>query len=115
MGQQPGNDRRGTSAVRFDETFKRHALALIEDQGRSVSEVARELGVSTFSLNAWKKLYGRPTGVAAAAPTTAAELVAENARLRADNARLREREVVLKKTLGILSEPPSSGTGALRR
>jgi transposase len=103
-------DNRGTPSARFDEVFKRHAVALIEEGGRKVTEVARELGVSTFSLNTWKNKYGRATGVAPAAPASAAELAAENARLRAENARLRQREEVLKKTLGILSEVPPSGT-----
>ena len=114
MSQQPMQDKRGTPSARFDEVFKRHAVALIEQEGRKVTEVARELGVSTFSLNTWKKVYGQATGVGSAAPATAAELAAENARLRADTARLRQREEVLKKTLGILSEVPPSGTTGSR-
>src|SRR3954462_6188623 len=99
MSQQLGKDRRGKASARYDEAFKRHAVALIEEQGRGVTEMSRELGVSTFSLHAWKRAYGRPTGVAAAAPTTVVELAAENERLRVENARLRQREEVLKKTL----------------
>jgi transposase len=114
MSQLPHNGGVG-SGRRFDDVFKRHAVALMEDQGRKVTEVARELGVSTFSLHAWKREYGRPRGVGAAAPTTMAELQAENERLRTDNERLRQREEVLKKTLGILSEPlPNASRGSRR-
>jgi hypothetical protein len=39
----------------------------------------------------------------------------EISRLRAEVLRMRERETVLKKTLGILSETPESGMPRLKR
>jgi transposase len=39
-------------ARRFDAEFKQNALALVQS-GRSISEVARELGCSTWSLGRW--------------------------------------------------------------
>ena len=49
------------------------------------------------------------------APQTLEDAVQENARLRAELIRMRERESVLKKSLGILSETPESGMPRLKR
>jgi hypothetical protein len=43
------------------------------------------------------------------------EVEAENLRLRLELRRMREREDVLKKSLGILSETPTSGLPKLKR
>ena len=48
---------------RYDEQFKRDALALLEG-GRGTTQLARELGVSQWNLRDWKLLFG--TGGAAA-------------------------------------------------
>jgi transposase len=39
---------------KYDEEFKREAVRKVLD-GQSVASVARELGVSTAQLHAWKK------------------------------------------------------------
>ena len=41
-------------ARRYDREFKQNAVALVQS-GRSVTEVARDLGVSHWSLNRWVK------------------------------------------------------------
>jgi len=46
---------------------------------------------------------------------SAQEWEAENTRLRRENDYLRQQRDILKKTLGILSEPPSSGSNGLTR
>src|SRR5215204_2457943 len=46
----------GSKGRRFDEEFRREAVALLE-RGRSATQLARELGVSTWSLCQWKKRY----------------------------------------------------------
>ena len=51
----------------------------------------------------------------ATAPSDVAELQEENRALKAEVERLRQREEILKKTLGILSEPGTSGSNASRR
>ena len=96
----------------FDEAFKRRAVALIES-GRAVAQLSRELEVSPFSLYEWKRKYGQT--VTAPVPSDVAELQEENRALKAEVERLRQREEILKKTLGILSEPGTSGSNASRR
>ena len=113
-------ERNGSGAQaprRYDETFKRHAVELTLLAGRKVRDVAEELGVKEWALYRWRQLYGpRPGGaVMATAPRTPAEAEEEIRRLRADNVRLREREIVLKKSLGILSEAPESGMPRSKR
>lgn len=98
----------------FDEAFKRRAVALIES-GRPVAQLSRELEVSPFSLYEWKRKFGQPVKAATPAPSDIAELQEENRSLKAEVERLRQREEILKKTLGILSEPGTSGSNASRR
>lgn len=102
---------------RFDETYKRHAVELTLRGDRTVKAVAGELGISPDRLYTWRGLYApAPTGLA---PTrsdrTLEQLEEDNRRLRAEVVRLRERESVLKKSLGILSETPESGMPGSRR
>jgi transposase len=98
----------------FTEAFKRQAVELMES-GRAVAQLARELEVSAFSLYEWKRKYGRPVDAAAVAPGNLGALQDENLALKAEVLRLRQREEILKKTLGILSEPSSNAASALRR
>jgi transposase len=98
----------------FDEAFKRHAVALIEG-GRAVAQLSRELEVSPFSLYEWKRKYGQGVKTAASAPADVGALQEENRSLKAEVERLRQREEILKKTLGILSEPGGNGSTASRR
>jgi hypothetical protein len=48
------------------------------------------------------------------APRSPEELEAEIAQLRRDNESLRQQRDILKKTLGILSEPPNNATSGLK-
>jgi transposase len=102
---------------RFDETFKRHAVELSLRTERTVKAVAEELGISPDRLYAWRLLYApKPSGLEQVKPDRTLEQVEEdNRRLRAEVLRLREREIVLKKSLGILSETPESGMPGSRR
>lgn len=102
---------------RFDETYKRHAVELSLRTDRTVKAVAEELGISPDRLYVWRQLYApKPSGLEQARPDRTLDQVEEdNRRLRAEVLRLREREVVLKKSLGILSETPESGMPGSRR
>jgi transposase-like protein len=99
----------------YDETFKRHAVDLTVQGQRRVTEIARELGVARSMVYAWRRKYApRPAG-SGERPRTLEEAEAENARLRAEIVRLQERELVLKKSLGILSETPERGLPGSKR
>jgi len=96
----------------FDEEYKREALRLWRESGRSAAKMAAELGIRPELLYKWARVK-RTTGSVPAASRRPArsvdELEAEVERLRAENAKLLEQREVLKKSLGILSEPPPRG------
>jgi transposase-like protein len=95
-----------TSPKRYDEAFKRQAVENWIRSGRPGTQIARDLGVSYPALKDWKRrYYGDAT-------PARADLEAENRALKAELQRVREQCLILKKTLGILSEPPKTATSA---
>jgi transposase len=90
------------SRRQYDEAFKRQAVALVETSGRSLSQIAADLGVSHWNLRDWKELYGQRS--------TPAQLQHQLERLQVENAELREQRDALKKALGILSTPPANAS-----
>lgn len=99
----------------YDENYKRHAVELTLRGDRSVTQVAGELGVAESMLYEWRRKYAARPGADTGTPQTAAEKDEEIRRLRAEVVRLQEREIVLKKSLGILSETPESGMPKWKR
>jgi transposase len=98
---------------RFDRTFKQEAVQNWLSSGKAASVVAEELGLTANCLYNWKKAFA-PDAVSAKA-ATAEELHSENAALRRELERVRQQRDILKKTLGILSEPPSNGLNGSTR
>jgi len=81
----------------------------MEASGRGAGEIAQQLGINRAMLYKWQRQL-RPTGaLGAPAGRTAAQLQQENQLLREEVERLREQRDILKKSLGILSEPPPRG------
>ena len=115
MNQTNQNSSGTTSRRKLDETYKRHAVELTLHGDRTVKAVAKELGLPAWQLYEWRKIYAPRPGDSAAPPQTLEEAEQEIARLRSEVIRMREREVVLKKSLGILSETPKSGMPRLKR
>jgi transposase len=111
MNEEPKKRKEYRPRRDFDETYKRHAVQLTLTSGRNVAEIARELDLSDSQLYAWRRQYApSPTSVSAVkGEQSVAQKDEEIAQLRAEVHRLREREIVLKKSLGILSETPGSG------
>jgi transposase-like protein len=88
---------------KYDNNFKREAVGLWLDGGKSARQVALELGIGENRLYAWHRKFGPAT------PGQQADLESQMQALRRENAQLRQQRDILKKTLGILSEPPSNG------
>ena len=94
---------------KFDETLKHEAVHNWLHSGKSAEIIAQELGLKANRLYAWKLRFapadagGRaPAG---AKPGSPADLQAQLDALRRELARVREQRDILKKTLGVLSEP----------
>jgi transposase len=93
---------------RYDVVFKQAAVENWIKSGRPGTQIAAELGVSYPSLKEWKRHYsGR-------AMPEHGDLAAENRTLRAELARVREQRDILKKTVGIFTEPPPNATQPLK-
>ena len=95
---------------RYDREFKENAVALVRS-GRTIQSVARDLGVTTWSLGRWVR--GVNLGQSLSEPKTVAAETPEQRelrRLRQEVAYLREQRDILKKACGILSVATPSET-----
>ncbi|WP_435279964.1 transposase [Streptomyces sp. 1222.5] len=81
---------------RYTAEFKRDAVALVDSTGRTVTEVARKLGVSPESLSGWHKQAKADRGEGRPGELTTAERE-ELKRLRKQNAEQARTIEVLRK------------------
>ena len=96
------------SAKRYDPAFKRAAVENWIKTGKPGTLIAADLGVSYPSLKDWKRsYYGDAT-------PERDDLVAENRALKAELARVREQRDILKKTVGIFSNPSKNAINPLK-
>ena len=79
------------SKPNFTDDFKRDAVRQITERGYPVREVSERLGVSAYSLYAWKKQYGQP------AKNSERDQSDEVRRLKRELARVTEERDILKK------------------
>lgn len=90
-------------SVKYDESFKKNAVALVES-GQASARVAEDLGIPVASLYQWVSRYRqRPAqhkGQRAGSESSELES------LRKENALLRMERDILKKAVGIFSLPP---------
>lgn len=89
MEERPARTRRS-----FTEEFKRDAVAMVLDEGRTIVDVARSLGIGEGALGNWVR-QARIDGGERAGVTTSER--AELAELRRENARLRMERDLLKR------------------
>ncbi|MBI1176573.1 transposase [bacterium] len=95
---------RSKFARRYDAEFKQNAVALVQS-GRSISEVCRDLGCSSWSLGRWR--HAAQKGDPLTEPKTLAAETSEQRelrRLKQENAYLQRQRDILKKALAIVSD-----------
>jgi len=102
---------------KFDPTFKREAVNNWLTSGKSASVVALELGILPNRLYAWRLRFAPAAAggkaAAGAKPGSVAQLQAQLEAARREIRHLTEQRDILKKTLGILSEPsPNAMNGS---
>ena len=95
------------SRRKYDEEFKRNAVELCRTSGKSVSQVAQDLGINSSMLGRWRReqtKYGDRAfpGVGNLRPGT--DLEEENRRLRKELAIAQEERDILKKAMAIFSK-----------
>ncbi len=92
---------------RYPETFKIEAVKQITERGRPVVvDVARALGVSSHSLYAWLKQYGKP----ADQQLEESALQAEIRRLKAELRQVTEERNILKEAAAYFASESRKGT-----
>jgi transposase-like protein len=104
---------------KFDATFKREAVNNWLASRKSAEVIAQELGINSNRLYAWKQRFAPADAggraAAGAKPGSPADLQTQlDAALR-EVRHLREQRDILKKTLGILSEPSLNATNGFTR
>ena len=88
----------------FTAEFKGEALNLLETSGKSLAQVARDLGISDNTLHGWKqqmRQHGQDAFPGSGHQTPQEE---ELHRLRRENEVLRQERDILKKALAIFSK-----------
>lgn len=87
---------------KFDEDFKQGAVQLVTETGKSIAEVARDLGVNEGTLGHWcaKARAERDGGNTGLSEDERAELT----RLRRENVELRMQRDVLKRSTALWVE-----------
>ena len=103
---------------KFDDNFKRQAVANWLASGKSAEVIARELGIISNLLYAWRKRFAPEDACRAmpgAKPNSVAALQSQLDAAHRELARVREQRDILKKTLGILSDPQPNGTSGSTR
>lgn len=88
---------------KFTREFKISAVKLVNEQGYSISEAARSLGVDPNCVRGWLGKYSAEAGLA---PSGEGAMAAELRRLRKENARLLMERDILKKAAAFFAKEP---------
>lgn len=88
---------------KYTDEFKDEAVKLITEQGYSIAEVARNLGVNANLLGRWKKEAEEPPGQSSSSGDMAA-MQAELKRLRKENKQLKMEREILKKAAAFFAK-----------
>jgi transposase len=89
---------------RFSREFKLSAVKLVNEQGYSIPEAAKSLGIDAANVRGWLEKFSDD---AEAAPSGEGALKAELRRLRKENAKLlMEREILKKAAAFFAREQP---------
>lgn len=115
--KQPVQKPEAKQRRKFDQTFKEEAVAMWASSSKPATAIASELGIDNPNLlYLWRRALApaAPGGKGAAGAKSPEELALEVQRLQKENDRLRTQRDILKKTLGILSEPPTSGMNGFK-
>jgi transposase len=96
---------------RYNEEFKRQAVELLIHSGKRQAQVARELGVSDYTLTLWKRAYlGQlKPGELEGKPLSPEEMLETIRQLQKENEYLKRQREILKKAMSIVGEEPNPG------
>ena len=100
------------SGERYDAEFKQEAVRLLLGSGKTATQLAGELGVSSWSLGQWKQDYLQAMDHSAVPGShsshgtvrSVAEMELENRQLRRELETVRQQRDLLKKAIAICSQ-----------
>lgn len=92
---------------RYAPEFRASAVALVLNEGRSVRQVAEDLGMAKHTLHAWVSQARRGRGVFT--PVAERDLNARVRELEAENRRLRIERDILKKATAFFAKDAGGG------
>ena len=90
--------------------FKKETVQLIIQTGRKVGNVARELGLSYWTIRGWMKLYGRQEQADLVSKGLKMTPEEENMLLKKELADIAEERDILKKAIAVFSKKPKLNT-----
>lgn len=96
----------GKKNKHYSREFKLEAVRLVSEDGISVAQAARDLGVAQSVLWRWKKQFSDDPEHAFPGKGRLKPQDEELARLRRENEILRQERDILKKAVGIFSRIP---------
>ncbi len=91
---------------KYDREFKLEAVRLVTEGGRSVPEVARDLGIHENVLYNWRKKYLEDTDHAFPGKGHLKPAEEELRQVKKELADIKEERDILKKALAIFSKQP---------
>lgn len=97
----------GGGKRRYSPEFRVSAVALVLNEGRSVRQVAEDLGMASHTLHAWVSQARKGKGVFT--PVTERDLNARVRELEAENRRLRIERDILKKATAFFAKDAGEG------
>ena len=83
--------------------FKEEAVRLAQTSGKSITQIARELGISDTSIHQWRKELTQLRQDAFPGSGHQTPLEEENRRLKREVERLQQERDILKKVVSIFS------------
>jgi transposase len=90
----------------YTAEFKQEAVRLMETSGKSITQIARDLGVSDSALHSWRKSITKHGTQAFPGKGHQTDMEETLRRLERENEILRQERDILKKTIHIFAQHP---------
>ena len=96
----------------YTPDFKREAVNLVETSGKSVPQVAKDLGISDSILYKWQKQLGNQGEQAFPGKGHQTQAEEDLRRLRLEVEHLKQEREILKKAVAIFAQSPKWSTNS---
>jgi len=87
----------------YTKEFKEEAVRLVETSGKSIAQIARELGISDSAIHGWRRELAKHGEDAFPGKGRQTTLEEENRHLKRELERVQQERDILKKVVSIFS------------